>query len=102
MTWKQLGKTLDVNQERIVGNAAQTFHADIISAWPVDTGYSKLQWQINRNGDTWVVNNHVKYSGILFVGRVGNRGSNQLPSGGYPIYKANILKMNRDLKANLL
>ena len=100
MTWEQLNKTIDDNQERIVAKHAQTFHADIISAWPVDTGYSKSVWFINKKGNTWTVQNPAHYSGLLFIGNPV--GSPQLPAGGYPILKANIKRMELDLKANLL
>ncbi len=102
MTWRQLGKTIDVNQERIVAKHAQTFHADAISAAPVDTGFFKGQWSIRKDGTTWIVTNSANYAGILWVGRVGNRGSLQLPAGYSPILKANVLRMERDLKRNLL
>ena len=108
MTWEQLNKTIDDNQERIVAKHAQTFHADIIGAWPVDQAddykglHSRDIWFINKKGNTWTVSNPAPYAGILFIGRVGNRGSFQLENGGFPILKANLIRMERDLKANLL
>ena len=102
MTFGQLEAKLYHNATAIVGKHAQTFHADIKLAWPVDTGDSRRAWKLSRSGTEWAIENNVSYSGILFVGRVGKRGSNQLAAGGYPILKANILRLKSDLKGNLL
>ena len=103
MTYDQVYKKIENNVARIVFKNAEKFNADIISAWAVDTGYSKLAWSISRPSKIETkVSNHANYSGILFVGRVGNRGSLQMPNGGYPILKASILKLKQDLKQNTL
>ncbi len=108
MTFDDLERKITRNVEKIVSKHAQTFHADIVSAWAVDQTkpylgiHSKLLWNISKKGTAWVVTNNANYSGILFMGRVGNRGSNQLPAGGYPILKANTLRLKADLKRNTL
>lgn len=103
MTFKQLETRIDRNVAKIVKQTAQEFNADIISAWAVDTGFSKSQWKLDRiDRLTWTVSNHVSYTPILFLGRIGNRGSEQLPNGGYPILDANILKMKRKLRKDVL
>lgn len=99
MTFKQLESKIDKSVERIVKETAFKFNADIKIAWAVDTGYSKGRWDTQRvNTLEWTVTNDAQYSPILWMGRVGNRGSYQLPNGGDPILEANKIEMKQKLK----
>lgn len=103
MTFAQLERNFTKSAERIVAKHAQAFHADIKFAWPVDTGFSKKQWLITKASPTeWVVQNNARYSGVLWLGRIGNKGSDQLSAGGNPILSAHIKRMLADLKAHTL
>ncbi len=114
MTYEQVYKKIENNAEKIIFRNAQTFNADIVSAWAVGTpestgvkgyvgGTSKAAWSMVRNSPLEVrVYNHINYAGILFMGRVGNRGSYQMPNGGYPILKKAIINLKKDLKRNTL
>ena len=103
MTFAQFNRKVARNNEAIVARAALRFNADIVSAWPVDTGFSKGSWQINKSdATTWTVSNNTSYSPILWRGRIGNKGSWQLPQGGDPILRATEIRTVADMKRNLL
>ena len=103
MTFAQLEIKINNNVSRIVKETAMSFNADIVTAWPVDTGYSKSQWSIKDVSNfQWDVLNSADYSGILFQGRIGNRGSYQLEAGGYPILEKHRLEMKSKLKREAL
>ncbi len=72
---------------------ATYFHGNIIIAWPVDTGFSRGAWRIqNTGGGDLKVTNDVSYSGVLWDGRIGTKGSVQMPQGGLPILIAALAK----------
>lgn len=102
MTFAQLQSRINNNVSRIVKNTAMEFNADIISAWPVapvNSQNSKGKWTIKDvNNFRWDVANSAGYSGILFQGRIGNRGSYQLEAGGYPILEQHRRTMINKLK----
>lgn len=97
-------KQLEDAADAIVKKNALVFHADIVVAWPVDTGFSKEAWaKPVKEGTSWVVANRVTYSSILWQGRTnsgdGMRGSVQLPMGGSPILNRTIQRIKKDFKA---
>lgn len=103
MTFEQLESRINKNVSKIVKDTAMEFNADIVTAWPVDTGFSKSQWQIKDISNfQWDVVNSAGYSGVLFQGRIGNRGSTQLEAGGYPILEEARIKMKKKLKREVL
>jgi len=114
MTFKQLESKLIRNAEKIVAETALSFNADIKFAWPVGTpestgikgyvgGFSKSAWQDSKKSKAvWTVANHASYSAILWRGRIGNRGSWQMPNGGDPILNAARKRMMMNYKRNLL
>lgn len=100
---KQLSE-LEKASDKIIKRNALIFHAEIVAAWPVDTGFSKGAWvKPIKEGTSWVVSNSITYSPILWRGRIntgkGMTGSLQLPMGGSPILNRTIQRIKKDFKA---
>ncbi len=97
-------KQLEEYANDVIKRNALIFHAEIVAAWPVDTGFSKSAWQKPiRDGVSWVVANSITYSPILWHGRIntgrGMTGSLQMPMGGSPILNRTIQRIKKDFKA---
>ena len=90
MTWEQAERTIGDRVEKALADEAIRFNMNLLLSWPVDTGFSRRAWKMEKAGKTkWVFTNDVSYSPILWAGRRfdGRRwqGSTQMPAGGEPI-----------------
>jgi hypothetical protein len=44
---EEFAKKLDINIATVVRRAAAQLYSDIVKRWPVDTGYSRRNWQVS-------------------------------------------------------
>lgn len=103
LSFKRQLKEIETAIDAEILRAAKAFHANIVRAWPVDTGTSRIAWQPPmKDKDAYVVRNDVDYSTVLWQGRhtVNGKtyGSNQMPAGGVPIYNAVVSQMMKNIK----
>ena len=86
-----------------VGRIAAQLHADLKNVAPVDTGWFKANWRIQKSGElSWRIYNNVEYASVLWRGRhvIDGKeyGSRYWQNGGDPMLLKADIELSRQLE----